>query len=97
MRALALRTSNKVDTDAVQTRCKACETFVNKQRQLYNPPVEKTCTTCRVRKPVADFWRNKTRSIDGYKVMLLLLMSNFTAAYVLQVVNMKVESGPLST
>ena len=80
MRALAFEDVQQVDSDAVQTRCKACNIFVNKQRQIYNPPVEKTCTMCNFRKPVADFWRNNTASGDGYKVMLLLLMSNFTAA-----------------
>ncbi len=54
-------------TVAPQGRCKACQIWVNKQRQMLKPPVEKTCTMCNVLKPATDFNRDSNCS-DGLKV-----------------------------
>jgi len=51
----------------LQGRCKACQIWVNKQRQMLKPPVEKTCTMCNVLKPATDFNRDSNCS-DGLKV-----------------------------
>ena len=52
---------------AVQGRCKSCQIWVNKQRQMLNPPVEKVCTMCTVLKPASEFNRDSNCS-DGLKV-----------------------------
>ena len=57
----------------MQGRCKSCQIWVNKQRQMLKPPVEKTCTMCNVLKPATEFNRDSNCS-DGLKVICTQLI-----------------------